>query len=346
MTPTPARPEPNRHGHDVDKAYMLELINAERAKEGLNPVALGRNTAAQIHAENSLKGCFSGHWGLDGTKPYMRYALAGGYQVNKENVSGLDYCTGPDDGYAPVGTIRPHIAKAMAGLMKSAGHRRNIMNPLHKTVSIGIAHDEHNINLVQHFAGDYVHYDRKPAISNGILSLAGRLKNGARLDEYANPGVHIAYDPPPRPLTPAQVARVYCYDEGELIAALRPPLPDNQYYPNSVSELARKKCADPHAVPANAPPAQSPADAARIWQQAYDQYLNRDVVRTEYPWLTARTWTARNPEFDLTADLSDLLRQHGPGVYTVTLWALIGDEILPASSYPIFHNVDPPAGYR
>ena len=61
---------------------MLELINDERVSAGLNPVVLGDNAAAQLHAEASLENCFSSHWGIDGLKPYMRYSLAGGYQSN------------------------------------------------------------------------------------------------------------------------------------------------------------------------------------------------------------------------------------------------------------------------
>ena len=46
---------------------MLELINAERKKAGLNSVTLGDNVVAQLHAEAALEKCFSGHWGVDVT---------------------------------------------------------------------------------------------------------------------------------------------------------------------------------------------------------------------------------------------------------------------------------------
>ena len=69
---------------------MLELINGERTRAGVNSITLGANIAAQLHAESALQNCTSGHWGVDGLKPYMRYSLAGGYQSNGENGSGLD----------------------------------------------------------------------------------------------------------------------------------------------------------------------------------------------------------------------------------------------------------------
>ncbi|MXY20302.1 MAG: hypothetical protein F4Y49_03085 [Dehalococcoidia bacterium] len=76
--------------HLEEKTYMLELINAERAKAGVGSVVLGDNIAAQLHAEAALENCFASHWGIDGLKPYMRYSLAGGYQSNGENGSGSD----------------------------------------------------------------------------------------------------------------------------------------------------------------------------------------------------------------------------------------------------------------
>ena len=123
-TPT-AVPPPNLR-HIDEKRYMLELINAERTKAGLDPVVLGDNRAAQLHAEAALQNCFSSHWGVDGLKPYMRYSLAGGYQSNGENGSGSDYCIGESDGYRPLGRIYQEIRETMDGWLDSPGHRRNI----------------------------------------------------------------------------------------------------------------------------------------------------------------------------------------------------------------------------
>ena len=77
-----------RQSNLEEKRFMLNLINEERRKAGVPEVTLGSNRAAQLHAEASLAGCFSSHWGMDGLKPYMRYTLAGGQQSNGENLSG------------------------------------------------------------------------------------------------------------------------------------------------------------------------------------------------------------------------------------------------------------------
>ena len=51
---------------------MLTLINRDREANGLAPVILGTNTAAQSHAEEELANGYISHWGMDGMKPYMR----------------------------------------------------------------------------------------------------------------------------------------------------------------------------------------------------------------------------------------------------------------------------------
>ncbi len=188
--------------HIEEKRYMLELINAEREKAGVGSVTLGDNIAAQLHADAALDNCISSHWGLDGLKPYMRYSLAGGYQSNGENGSGLGYCAKSSDGYAAKGDIRKEINVAMDGWMNSPGHRRNLLDPQHEKVNIGIAWDRYNTITYQHFEDHYAEYDRRPAISNGILSLSGQTGNGVRFSQKRDLGVQIYYDPPPHELTP------------------------------------------------------------------------------------------------------------------------------------------------
>ncbi len=215
-TPTPrATPRPTTTSiptalsphlrHLEHKEYMLALINAERAKAGLNPVVLGNNIAAQLHAEASLASCFSSHWGMDGLKPYMRYSLAGGYQSNGENWYGSDYSIKPHENYRPLESIKQEIEDAMKSWMDSPGHRRNILNPTHKKVNIGLAWDRFNIVANQHFEGDYVEYDSLPTIEGTVLSLSGRVKNGVRFSGVSDLSVQVFYDPPFHPLTRGQL---------------------------------------------------------------------------------------------------------------------------------------------
>ena len=227
QTPAPLPPPDLRH-HDT-KLYMLELINSERTRAGVPPVTLGDNIAAQLHAESSLANCFSGHWGADGLKPYMRYSLAGGYQTNGENGSGSDYCIRASDRYLALSNIEAEIREMMEGWMNSPGHRRNILGKWHRKVNIGLAWDRYNMVGYQHFEGGFVQYDQLPQIMNGNLSISGSALNGLRFSRKEELGLQIYYDPPPHSLTRGQVSRTYCYDSGLQIAALRYPLTGEQF---------------------------------------------------------------------------------------------------------------------
>ena len=343
-TPQPALAVSPDLRHIEEKRYMLTLINAEREKAGVGAVVLGDNIAAQLHAEAALDNCFSSHWGVDGLKPYMRYSLAGGYQSNGENGSGLDYCIKASDGYAAKGPIKREIDEVMAGWMRSPGHRRNLLGPHHKKVNIGIAWDKHNTRMYQHFEGDYVEYDRLPSIKNGILSFSGKTRNSGRFN--ADTGQMIYYDPPPHTLTRGQVARTYCYDNGKPVAGLRKPLTGGWYYNTHEFSTTYEPCPNPYDVPASAAPARSPSDAHRLWQEAYDASQSRTAQPINVPWITAKEWSSGGTSFAVRADISDVLRKNGRGVYTLTLWGKVDGEDAVISIYSIFYDVTPLSDYH
>ena len=145
MIPNPAQRHPNL------KRLMLRLTNERRASAGAPPVRLGQNPAAQIHAEEALKGCYSAHWDRWGMKPNHRYTLTGGTGADAENVSGMDYCIRPGQNYSPNGPMETEVAETVQGWMDSPGHRKTLLDPVHTIMNAGIAYDRFNINMVQHF---------------------------------------------------------------------------------------------------------------------------------------------------------------------------------------------------
>lgn len=317
---------------------MLDLINEARAEAGVPPVVLGDNIAAQLHAEEALTNCFSSHWGIDGLKPYMRYSLAGGYQSNAENWSGLGYCVKRGEGYRAIVDMQEELRDSMQGLMNSPGHRRNILNRWHKKVNVGLARDVYNLALVQHFEGDYVEYDRLPAIRNGMLSFSGAVKNGVTFDEERDLGVQLYYDPPPYDLTRGQVSRTYCYGSGMQVAAFRWPLSEGWLWTEDEYPRTYSPCPDPYDVPADAPPAGSLDESLALWQEAYDASQNRKERTIIVPWITASEWTASGDNFSVSVNMSDILREYpAGGVYTIFVWGNIGGESAPISQYSIFH---------
>lgn len=320
---------------------MLDLINEERTSAGLSPVVLGDNIAAQLHAESSLENCFSGHWGKDGLKPYMRYSLAGGYQSNGESGLGTDYCIKESDGYRSIGDVRRHILEGMAGWMDSPGHRRNILEPSHRKVNVGLAWDRYNFIAIQHFEGDYVQFDSLPSLDGRVLAFSGTLKNGAGFSDVGDLSVQIYYDPPPHPLTRGQLARTYCYDSGRIAAALRRPLTGNEYWSENDFTRTYKPCPDPYDVDPDSPAPRSHDEAHGFWQAAYDASQERQGVSLTVPWITAHQWRVTSNTFSVKADIGNV----PPGVYTIVVWALIGGEREVVSEYSIFHGVTPPDTY-
>ena len=325
---------------------MLELINEEREKAGVPPVTMGDNIAAQLHAENSLANCFSGHWGVDGLKPYMRYSLAGGYHSNGENVSGLDYCIKSSDPYRGISDMRSEIREAMDGLMNSPGHRRNILDRWHKKVNIGLAWDWYNSYVVQHFEGGYVEFDEIPEIANDVLSFSGGAINELQFSDKDELGLQLFYDPPPHSLTRGQVSRTYCYDRGLQVAAFRYPLTGDWYWSTDQFLSTHSPCPDPYDVSPDALAPSSHDEAHRFWEEAYAASQNLPSQTITVPWITASQWAASGAEFSVAVNIDGLLSEYGPGVYTVILWGEIGGEDVPVAEYSIFYEMVPPDTYN
>ncbi len=325
---------------------MLELINDERVKVGLDPVVLGDNVAAQLHAEAEVENCFGSHWGMDGLKPYMRYSLAGGFQSNGENLSGLPYCVKASEGFRVIGSVEPEISLAMERLMGSPGHRDNILDPWRKRVNIGLAWDDYSLQVVQHFEGDYVEYAQLPVINRGVLSMSGSTKNGAVFVDELDLGVLLTFDPPPHRLTAGQVARAYSYDNGLLVVALRPPIRTaNQFYKDHQFTYTYTPSLNPYDVPADAEHPSSYDEARLLWEWVQSEHLGLEPRTIEVPWNTALEWTARGTEFSIAADLWDVLGEHGKGVYTLLVWGTVSGEDVLISQYSIFHDLTPPDTY-
>lgn len=343
-TPTPLPPPAQRY--PAAKEYLLELINAERDKANAPPLILGDNIAAQLHAEASLAGCFFSPWGQDGLKPYMRYTLAGGYQSNSETNFGISYCIQAGDNYAPLDDIESEIRNFIDRLVASSD---NFLNRWHRRVNIGLAWDDYNLRVVLQFAGDYTEYTQPPSLNYSVLSLSGKTHGEISFDNKDDLGVQIYYDPPPQILTRGQLARTDCYDRGLLVAVLRPPQTDRER-----REFRRARdfthihesCPDPYAVPADAPPPNSPQESQQLYDETRAARQNQPPQRITVPWLTAEHWQADWGGFSVRADLRDILDQHGPGVYTIALWGDAGyaDDIL-FSEYSIFYGIEPPTTY-
>ena len=307
---------------------------------------LGDNAAAQIHAEGALRGCYASHWDADGLKPYMRYSLAGGYQSNSENTHGLDYCIKPSDGFSRLGNIDREIREAVGGWTESSGHRGTILTPEFRKLNVGLAWDAYNFLAYLHFEGDYVRFERLPEIQDGTLTFSGELLNGSSLYGSDALGVQLYYDPPPHSLNAGQLARTYCYDGGLRVASLRPPLPPGWSYPTEGYDHEYWPCPSPYNVPSDAPAARTYSDAMKLWNLAYRASLSQPRQQIVVQRITADEWNVTSSTFKVVADVSEVTERHGPGVYTLLLWADLNGKSVTVAEYSMFYGVTPPNTYN
>ncbi|MYA49552.1 MAG: CAP domain-containing protein [Chloroflexi bacterium] len=332
--------------HLALKELMVQLTNEQRAGAGVPPVRLGSNGAAQLHAEAALQGCYSSHWDQWGLKPNHRYTLSGGTGADGENGRGSDYCIASNQGYRPIDDMHREIGNAIKGWMASPGHRRNLLDPAHTILNVGIAHDQFNVMLVQHFSSDYVSYTTKPTInSEGVLTLQGEV-SGATLNIVDTVNVSIAYDVPPTRLTRGQLAYTYSLCNPVSVGyVVEPLLPGWSFStPDVRTDSQVVRCVDPYQTPADRPAPSSPEQAHNAWASAKAASESAQTIITQKRRIVADRMDIASSAFDIRADLTTVLKEHGPGVYTVLLWGRPDhmQEPTPLSKQSLFWLIDPP----
>tara|TARA_A100001015_G_scaffold292127_1_gene367105 strand:+ start:877 stop:3477 length:2601 start_codon:yes stop_codon:yes gene_type:complete len=192
------------------REYVLELINKDRADHGVDPVELGNDETAQIHAEESFKNDYHSHWFLSGEKPYMVYSRNGGKSYVAEN--GASQTGGDNISFEcrenPVIRcakidIKEHLKRRQWNMMYDDahadwGHRDNIINPKHNKVNLGIVFDDYVYSFIQHFEAD--HFEIENVKLDGS-NLTFEIINNTMEYGYSDASIEIIYDPLPEPLT-------------------------------------------------------------------------------------------------------------------------------------------------
>ena len=334
LTPTPTPAIPHLRHLEL-KQHFLDLVNAERETVGVQVLELGQNPAAQLHAEESLASCITSYWSADGLKPYHRYTFAGGQQAMTTIRIGRNGCIGPDGDYLPV-DVQERVSDAFGTLMEQEHFRSLFLSADYRLMSIGLAYDDYNYLLYPQLETDYLTYKEPPSIRGGALRLRGTVNREVRFRDDKDLSVDISYDPLPQTLTPGQLARTTCYDHGVPVAALRPPLSDARYYTESQYLRTYRACPNPYAVASGRPAPSSYSEAVKLRRQIREG--PRPAREIEVPWITARAWDIDVTEFRVTAGFSRILKKHGPGIYTVRVWAKRGSVDVLVSRYSILYD--------
>lgn len=106
------------------EAKMLQLVNEERIKRGLQPLKFDRQLVpvARAHSKDMFERGYFSHYTLEGKDPFERMREAGvNYYTAGENLA-----------------LGRNLQICHEGLMNSPGHRANILNPSYGRIGIGI----------------------------------------------------------------------------------------------------------------------------------------------------------------------------------------------------------------
>ena len=191
------------------RKLTLELINKDRATEGLPPPVLddgAAEKAGQRHAEDMAARGFLGHFGSDGSVPEQRYTEAGGTDFVMENASCVTDEKTRELDPAPL-VDREALVRAESMFFNETppndGHRKNILKREHKRVGIGIAQAKATATelpglcLTHEFVDPYGTYAPLPkrAKAGGVVRVEGEVHAPAKLG-----GVGIARLDAPKPI--------------------------------------------------------------------------------------------------------------------------------------------------
>ena len=327
-----------------EKTKILEEVNQWRAKAGLPDMTMGQNPTPQVFADQSLSNCSGGIWGMDGLNPYVRYALTGGYQDSTElHLFSAPFCIQPlDTDYAPAPSLDLVLRDFIETGPEDSRQRKPILNPSFRRVSIGLAvgQDRVNYRLVLLFERDVIQYLSLPSLQEGQLVLRGRLKHQAR---FTRPEfiVQVNYDLPPYPVNQGQIAwsRV-CYSRGPIITVIRPPLPLGSYYPSEEGFGPFHACPAPYEFPVDIPAPTNLADMEDLKEQL--TYLDVQTLQIPYIFVVADRMGLTDNELFVRANISHLLEEYGPGVYTASVLGEVDGVEIPISRVAFFVGFDPP----
>ena len=115
--------------------FMLELINAERAKVGAQPLAAqgDLNASAETHSKWMIAADVFSHTGAGGSTPTQRMTAAGysftGSWSSAENIAWASLRD--PSGY------QDEVQLLHTNLMNSPGHKTNLLNPAFRQVGVG-----------------------------------------------------------------------------------------------------------------------------------------------------------------------------------------------------------------
>ncbi|MFZ5647362.1 MAG: CAP domain-containing protein [Bacillota bacterium] len=140
-TPTPA-PTPAPTGLTAEETQLLSLINQERTSRGLKPFEVDMRLVgtARAKAQDMAVNNYFSHTSPTLGTPYdqmVKAGITGYYILGAENIA-----------------FARSVQEAHTNFMNSDGHRRNILDPRHTHIGLGVVNGSAwGKVVVEHFAG-------------------------------------------------------------------------------------------------------------------------------------------------------------------------------------------------
>lgn len=148
---------------NTHEQFMLELINAERAKVGAQPLAFDSdlNDSAENHSSWMIATDTFSHTGANGSNPGDRMGAAGynftGSWAWAENIAWMS--TRAPDG------LQDEVQQLHTMLMNSAGHRANLLNDTYREIGVGF-----EVGQFDRFEGAFVTQNFARTATNSFLT--------------------------------------------------------------------------------------------------------------------------------------------------------------------------------
>ncbi|MDR3617678.1 MAG: CAP domain-containing protein [Candidatus Obscuribacterales bacterium] len=202
------------------RQYMLSLINRDRASMGLKAVVIDQiaGRAAQTHSDDMATKGYLSHYDESGANPIERYTGAGGTDYTMENVD--IHTVGDYHPQAAAVTVpvdaQPTFKRSEVERLESLyfnevapndGHRRNILDPAHTSVGLGLSKAHAGVRGVritsdQEFINKYGEFQPIPnkALPGQKIGFQGHLQKGYKLFN-----VDVSLGTIPQPMTMAQL---------------------------------------------------------------------------------------------------------------------------------------------
>lgn len=247
------------------KQKIVALINQQRRSHGLRAVEFDgfASRVAEGHCKDMLAGNYLSHWNREGIKPYIRYSDAGGIDAVMENVSSLwgGVRFNPEFIYK---TIEEMHLRMYDERPPSDGHRRNILQPQHTHVGIGIAYDAIGLRFAQEFVARYIEISSPPRSAKAGEKVL--IKGKLLYDETDLAYMEVFYEPFPKPLTAALLNKTGSYEFPQESFSIRPILTSGfQYADGKAGEIEYDKSSGRFSHHLNFPRNRSGIYTVVIW---------------------------------------------------------------------------------